>query len=137
MVAMLLATKWPGLADDLPADLIKGGCALSGLFNLMPIQLSYVNDNIGMDETTAKRNSPVLMSPATDCPLIVAVGASETAEYHAQSNDLAAAWSAKGVEVTIFDLPGRNHFTVLEPFIDAQAELHQAILAQMGLELMP
>src|SRR5262249_509506 len=44
LVAMLMATAWPDQAAELPRDLIKGGCTISGLFDLIPIQLSYVND---------------------------------------------------------------------------------------------
>ncbi len=133
LVAMLMATVWPALSERLPGDLIKGGCAISGLFDLVPIQLSYVNDNIGMDQVTAKRNSPILMSPATGRPLIVAVGGLETDEYHAQSHEFAAAWSDTGPAVTELTAAGCNHFTVLEPLIDGGAELNRAVLAQMGL----
>jgi arylformamidase len=132
LVAMMLATDWPAWRPGLPRDLIKGGCAISGLFDLIPIQLSYVNDKLGMDEAIARRNSPVRLVPGCNSPLIIAVGERESAEYHAQSDDLAAAWSQAGVPITKLVLPAANHFTVLEQLTAAEAGLNQAILAQMG-----
>src|SRR5262249_44808899 len=106
LVAMLMATAWPDQAAELPRDLIKGGCAISGLFDLIPIQLSYVNDKLGMDETVARQYSPVRLAPGCDSPLIVSVGEWETAEYRAQSHDLVTAWSQKGLTITELVLPG-------------------------------
>lgn len=133
LVAMLMATDWPGLAAELPRDLIKGGCAISGLFDLIPIQRSYVNDKLGMDEAMADRNSPLRLAPSCDSPLIVSVGELESEEYHAQSSDFAVAWSKQGAPVTELTLSEANHFTVLEHLSAAEADLHQAILAHMRL----
>ncbi|MBI1881075.1 MAG: alpha/beta hydrolase [Chloroflexi bacterium] len=133
LVAMLMASDWPALAPDLPTNPIKGGCAISGLFNLIPIQLSYVNDDVGMDETMARRNSPVFLSPSCRSPLIVTVGGAESEEYLAQSQDLAEAWSSQ-IPLTHLVVPGANHFSILDHLVNQATPLHQAILAQMGLE---
>lgn len=133
LVAMLMATDWPAWKPGLPRDLIKGGCAISGLFDLIPIQLSYVNDKLGMDEAMARRNSPVRLAPGCNSPLIVAVGERESAEYHAQSHELAAAWAQYGLPITELVLPAANHFTVLEHLTAPGAGINQAILVQMEL----
>jgi arylformamidase len=132
LVGMLLTTDWSGLAVELPRDLIKGGCAISGLFNLIPIQRSYVNDKLGMDEAMAQRNSPLYLAPGCASPLIVSVGELESPEYHAQSNQFAGAWSKQGTPVTELILPEANHFTVLEHLSSVEAALHRAILADMN-----
>lgn len=133
LVAMLMATEWPGLAPDLPADLIKGGCAISGLFNLSPIQLSNINEDVRLDAAMAHRNSPLFLSPTSYSPLIVTVGGAESDEYLAQSHDFAAAWSQEGLAVTEMIVPKANHFSILESLINPQARLNQAIFRQMGL----
>lgn len=132
IVAMLMATKWQELAEDLPGDLIKGGCASSGLYNLLPIQLSYVNDLIGMDEAMARRNSPVYLSPGSNAPLIVTVGEAESDEYHAQSQDLVDAWSEKELSIIHLSVPDANHFSILEHLAIEGGSINQAILNQMG-----
>ena len=132
LVAMLMATNWPALAADLPSDPIKSGCAISGLFNLMPIQLCYVNEDLRMDEAVARYNSPVLLSPSCRSPLLVTVGGAESEEYLAQSQDLADAWSAQ-ISVTSLIVPEANHFSILDHLVHPTAPLHRAVLAQIGL----
>lgn len=135
IVAMLMATDWPQSGADLPANLIKGGCAISGLFDLIPIQLSYVNDQIGMDEATARRNSPLLLPPQCRSPLIVSVGGAESDEYHAQSRDFAAAWSAQGLPITTLTIAGANHFSILDSLVGRDGELNQAVFELVGRDI--
>ncbi|MCL4301637.1 MAG: alpha/beta hydrolase [Anaerolineae bacterium] len=132
LVAMLMATEWPALAADLPLDLIKGGCAISGLFNLIPIQLSYVNEEVRMDEAMTRRNSPVFLSPTCRSPLIVTVGGTESEEYLAQSQELESAWSRQGLPISRLVVPEANHFSILAHLVNPDSPLRQAVLAQMG-----
>jgi len=57
---------------SLPA--VRGGIAISGLYDLEPIRLSYFNDKLSLDEAEARRNSPMLNFPASSGPLIVTYG---------------------------------------------------------------
>jgi arylformamidase len=133
IAAMLMTTAWPELDPTLPADPIKGACAISGLFNLTPIQLCYLNSVLGLDEAMTRRNSPVGLNPTCPNPLIVTVGEREPAEYQAQSQDLASAWSDKGLPITQIQAANADHFSILEQVIDPEARLNQVILQQMGL----
>lgn len=74
IVAMLMATNWKGLDKELPVDLVKGASAISGLFDLTPFRLSYLNEVLGLDDTAARRNSPVLLAPSCISPMIVCLG---------------------------------------------------------------
>jgi len=132
ITAMLMATAWSRVADDLPVDLIKGGCALSGLFDLHPIRLSYLNDKLGMDEAAAQRNSPLYLKPACDCPLVVSVGAKESDEFHAQSKDFVSVWTGEGVPVNLMIVDGANHFSMLDHLTDEDSPLFRAILQQIS-----
>jgi hypothetical protein len=40
---------------SLPA--VRGGLAISGIYDLEPIRLNYLNDKLGLDEVEAERNS--------------------------------------------------------------------------------
>src|SRR5207302_10546683 len=75
LVAMLLATDWPQFG--VPADVVKAGCAVSGLYDLEPIRLCYLNDVLGLTPESARRNSPVHLKPTGRAPLVLAVGAGE------------------------------------------------------------
>ncbi|GIK42509.1 MAG: esterase [Chloroflexota bacterium] len=133
LMAMLLATDWSVFAADLPPDPIKGGCAISGLFNLIPVQLTYVNDDVRMDEAMARRNSPVFLPPTCRSPLIVAVGGAESEEYLAQSQELGSVWSQQGVPITPLVVPGANHFSILDHLVNPDSPLKRVILDQMRI----
>lgn len=134
IVAMLMATAWSELEKTLPLDLIKGACSLSGLFTLLPIQRCYLNSVLGMDEAMARRNSPLFLSPNSPAPLIVCVGANESDEYHAQSHELTARWERHGSPITALTIPAANHFSILDSIVDREADLYQAIVAQIKSE---
>lgn len=133
IVAMLITTHWPQLDESLPNQLIKGGCAISGLFNLEPIRLCYLNDVLAMDQAMARQNSPVFLSPAGHSPLIVTVGGLESNEYHAQSQELVDAWQKHPLPITHLPVPNANHFSILDHLTDETKLLRQTILKQMQL----
>jgi arylformamidase len=134
LAAMLMATDWELFDPGLSANLLQGICAVSGLFNLVPIQLSYINQVIKMDMETAKSNSPVRLEPATACPLIVAVGEAETAEFKDQSQELYTCWKNKGIDIELLQLPGQNHYSIAETIVDPQSSLHQALRKLMKIK---
>jgi len=84
---------------------VKGGLAVSGIYDLEPMRLSYINDKLRLDEAEAKRNSP----GKTDKPLTIAYGAAELPELCRQSEDYARLLGTKAVGVANCD-----HFSVLE-----------------------
>ena len=105
----LLVSGWSAgghltaMAMDHPA--VAGGLAISGIYDLEPMRLCYVNDKLGLDEAEAKRNSP----GPTRKPLYVVYGADELPELCRQSEEYAKMNGGKAAA-----LPRRNHFTVLE-----------------------
>jgi len=112
---------------------IKGICAISGLFNLVPIQLSNINDVLRMDSQTAIRNSPAFKEPVVLCPLLIAVGGEETNEFIDQSKTMNAEWGNKNISTEIMILPGLNHFSVLDSFCDANSLLHKSVCKWMKI----
>lgn len=113
-----------------PEVRFKGIIALSGLYDLVPIQRSHVNEKLNMDDTLAKALSPVLLHPKENCPLILAVGGDESEEYHCQTRDLENAWSSS-VDVQRWILPGINHFSILSKFADTTSGFHQMVVKQI------
>ena len=45
LAALLMATDWPRFSPGLPVDLVKGACAIGGIFDLEPIRLSFLNES--------------------------------------------------------------------------------------------
>jgi arylformamidase len=84
---------------------VAGGLAISGIYDLEPMRLSYINDKLGLDEAEARRNSP----GPTEKRLLIAYGADELPELCRQSEDYARLLKTGATAV-----PRTNHFTVLE-----------------------
>ena len=125
-----MATDWSG-DYGLPDDVVKSGCAISGLFELEPFQYSWLQSKLRLTEEEIVRNSPIRHIPDRAGPLIVTLGGDESAEFHRQSEEFLAAWTAMGLPGAYLDLPGQNHFTVLEGYMDPNAPLCSAILRQI------
>ncbi len=130
LTAAMLATDWAA-RDGVPADLVKGGCAISGLYDLEPIRLCYLNKVLGMDEAVARRNSPVHDLAGASGDLIVTVGGDESEEFHRQQADLVAGWRARGLEPAEIPQPGKNHFSVVDQLAAPDSALHKAVIRQI------
>lgn len=129
LAATMMATGWN--ARGLPADMIKGGCAISGIYDLEPIRHTYLNDALKLDADTARSVSPIFDPPREPAPLICAVGAHEPSEFLRQQADFATAWRSADIDVRIVDLPGRHHFSAVNALGEAGHPLHRAVLSMM------
>jgi arylformamidase len=132
LASMMMATFWPQYDTRLAPDTVKGVCAISGLYNLTPVQLCYVNEIIKMDTEMALRNSPVQLLPQTPCSLVLAVGGDETIEYKEQSRELFTNWTGKNADIELLEIPGLNHFSILTTMLDRSSVLHKAMCRLMG-----
>jgi len=109
---------------------VKGGLAISGLYDLEPIRLSYLNVKLRLDAAEARRNSPILHLPPMAGPLIIAYGTAELPELCRQSVDYAQAWVGRALPGRLLPVDGANHFTILESLAVPDGALTHA-LAEM------
>jgi len=117
------------MADSAAGDVnIRGGISISGLFDLVPLINTTMNENLGLNAASARANSPLFMPPRGNAPLLLAVGGDESAGFHDQSDRLADAW---GDRCRRLDIPGCNHFSVVEGMADADSDLFGAIKAMV------
>jgi arylformamidase len=129
LTAMVLATDWSAFGLD--RDPVRGACAISGLYDLEPIRLCYLNDVLGLDAIGAERNSPIHHLPKQSPPLILSVGTGETDEFLRQQEAFAAAWRAAGLALEVADQSGDHHFAVVERLGESQGPLHRAVMRQI------
>jgi arylformamidase len=132
LAAMLLTTDWKQFSFT--ADLIKGACLISGIFNLIPIRLSDLNQVLQMNTEAAFRNSPVQYAPASQSPVSILVGGDETNEFLDQSRELYDCWKDI-IPVEILAVEGINHYSIVETMLDPVSPLHQAICRLMKIGL--
>ena len=91
---------------------VVGGLAISGIYDLEPVRLSYLNDKLALAFEDVKLLSPALL-PLSPKPMVIAYGQSELPELQAQSQAFFAARTAAGLSGQLLALPGLNHFTIL------------------------
>jgi arylformamidase len=132
LAAMALATDWAA-ETGLPADLIKGVCAISGVFDLEPIRLCYLNDVLQLTPEQVRRNSPLRLVPRTRCPVMVTFGERETAAFHEQSQVYARMLGHAGLDCELLMQPGLDHFAIIMAMAEPGNATVQAICRQMGL----
>jgi arylformamidase len=109
--------------------LVAGGLPISGLFDLEPIRLSYLNQPIGMDVLEARRTSPIHCLPKTGGRLMVTVGGGELAELQRQSVDYYAAWRAAGLRGEFVPMPNHDHFSIIDELASERGVLGRALPA--------
>jgi arylformamidase len=131
LAAMLLATDWAASGDD-PA-MIAGALLISGVYDLEPIRLSYVNDAIGMDAVDARRNSPLHLVPRVDVPVVISAAERDTDEFRRQARAFAGAWAQHLGDLVLFTHADRNHFDCLFDWHDPTSRLSRETARLAGL----
>ena len=112
-----------------PSDIIKGACAISGVYDLQALvhaEYGY-NDELGMDIETAQNFSPLFNLPTKGCPLIVSYGAPEPNEFRRQSRVYYKAWKDGGFPATEIVVNGAHHFAMSRQMSDLNSALFQAV----------
>ena len=131
VASMVAVTDWR--ADyDLPANVIKGGLLVSGMYDLEPIRLTFRNEWLRLDEEAAQRNSPIHHVPPNGCDLVVGVGSRETEEFRRQPRAFAAAWRAKGLNCRFVEMEGHHHFSINDAMNQAASALVSPFLKTIG-----
>jgi arylformamidase len=92
---------------------VKGGVAISGIYDLEPIRHSYLNVKLGLDEAMSKRNSPMLLTHGVK-PMALTVGGAELPLLRKQTADFAGYRVRHGLPVIYEEIPGANHFTIMD-----------------------
>jgi arylformamidase len=123
LTAMLLTVDWPKLEVKLPLRLFRSAVAISGVFDLEPLTQTYLNEALRLTREEALAASPIFRTDLGGTPLLVIVGASETAEFLRQSREFCAAWRA----APPCEAAGLNHFSVVEAFCDPNCAVFQEV----------
>ena len=96
---------------------VRAGVAISGIYDLEPIRHSYLNEKLRLDETMSRRNSPMMQSGGPAKPLSLVVGNAELPLLRKQTADFAGHRARHGLPVTYEEIPGADHFTIINEMI--------------------
>lgn len=108
------------------------GLSISGIFDLEPIRLNYLNDKLRLSVEEAAGLSPIRHLPCQAGPFTVAYGTKELPELQRQSVAFAGAWRAKGLAGVQLPLAGHDHFSILEELASSDGRLTEAVRQLAG-----
>ena len=129
LTAAMLATDWSKV-PGVPADLVRVGISVSGVFDVAPLVGTSLNEALRLDPASARAASPLFWPPPPKGrTLVAAVGGAESAEFLRQSRDIVAAWKRAGVASEYLEVSGANHFTVVEALTDPDSALSARVAA--------
>lgn len=132
IAASLAHTDWA--ARGLPVAALAGALPLSGLYDLEPIRLCYLNAACRMDPAEAEILSPIRHMVRAPPPMILAVGDAELPELVRQTRDYAAALTAAGVPPrAVIETAGDDHFSIVDRLFDSAGPLWPALKGLMGV----
>jgi len=115
LAAMMMAARWNEYDTALPANLVKAGILMSGLYDLDPVRYAeFVNVDLKITEDNALRLSPGYMPQPHPIPFITSVGDLESAEFKRQTALIASQWQS--VHQGDIALQGINHLTICDMF---------------------
>ena len=129
-----LVTDWPR-AFNLPADIIKGGLLISGMYDLKPVRLSKRSEYVKFTDEIEQALSSQRHLDKLNAPIIVAHGSQETPEFQRQAREFAAAVKAAGKPVELIVGEGFNHFEMQETIGNPYGIAGRAALKLMGLTM--
>jgi arylformamidase len=131
LAAVLLTTDWT--ARGLPADVLKGGVCISGMYDLRPVLLSNRSAYLRLDAAEEDALSPIRHLDRIRCPTVVAYGDGESPEFQRHGRCFAAALAAARLPSRALVMAGLNHFEGALSLADPASPLARASLGQMGL----
>jgi arylformamidase len=101
---------------------VRGGVAISGIYDLEPIRHSYLNEKLGLDEATSHRNSPILEAGGPK-PLALTAGGGELPLLRRQTADFAGHRAKYGLPVSYEEIPGADHFTIMNEMLKPEGRI--------------
>ena len=107
-------------------DFVRKALVVSGVYDLLPVRLSARNDYVRLDERLEHEYSPIRHVERIRCPVTVAWGEGECAEFYRQSKEFAAALGTPGLIGM-----GLNHFEIIETLADPRSMLGRAALTML------
>jgi arylformamidase len=113
LCGVALVTDWKK-DFGLPADTVKGGVCMSGMYDMKPVRLSKRGDYVKFDDAMEDAVSSQRHIDKLHAPIIVTYGTNETPDFQRQNRDFAAAVKAAGKPVRLVEGVSFNHFEMGE-----------------------
>jgi len=106
---------------------IRKALVVSGVYDLLPVRLSARNEYVRLDPRLEHEYSPIRHADRIRCPVTVAWGEQEGAEFFRQSKEFAEKLGAPALIGK-----GLNHFEIIETLADPSSPLGRAALNMLA-----
>ncbi len=90
---------------------IRSALLLGGLYDLKPLQESFLRNEIALTDEEVRRFTPLGQSHDPDTRVVLAVGERETAPFHSQATKFADLLRRQGLSVQPETIPGADHMS--------------------------
>lgn len=132
LCGVALVTDWPA-TFGLPADCIRGGLCMSGMYDMKPVRLSVRGTYVKFTDAMEQAMSAQRQIDRLRAPIIVTTGTFETPDFQRQSRDFAAAVKAAGKSVRLIEAPNYAHMEMGESLANPYGPNGRAALEMMKL----
>ncbi|MFJ3048019.1 alpha/beta hydrolase [Herbaspirillum chlorophenolicum] len=110
---------------------VKGVCGISGIYDLEPVRLSYLNEIMHLSPDNAVQASPIRLLPPSGVKTLLCTGGLESDEFRRQRDAYAASLRQSDHSVAIAEAPGAHHLSIIDVAADAGSALTRAMLAMV------
>lgn len=132
LCGVVLVTDWQK-EFGLPADIIKGGMCMSGMYDMKPVRLSKRGKYVHFTDAMEQAMSSQRHIDRIHAPIVVTYGTYETPDFQRQNRDFAAAVKAAGKPVELIKAADYTHFDMMESIGNPYGPNGRATLAMMKL----
>ena len=131
----IIVSGWSagGHLTAMALDLADAGLAISGVFDIEPCRMNYLDEKLRLTEEETLNLSPARQLPKMSKPLTVTFGEAELPELQRQSRDYHAARIAARLPSALLPLAGHDHFSILEELAKPEGKLAGIVAALAGV----
>lgn len=102
---------WAATCGKVPLDRLV---LVSGVYDLTPLVDTYVNESLGLTQTQAQALSPQFGELVKLPPSQIVIAENDPPTFHQQGHNFITLLRAANVQAELVELPGCDHFNVLE-----------------------
>jgi arylformamidase len=104
------------------------GLAISGIFDIEPCRLNYLNDALRVTMEEQVLLSPIRQLPRSSPPLVIAYGTAELPELQRQSREYHNARRRAHLPSELLPIDDHDHFSILEEMANSNGKLTDALV---------
>lgn len=130
LTAAVAQTDWAELGVS-PEPLIKGSLSISGIYDLEPIQHTFLQPDVKLTQAVIEESSPIRHIRKVATQMMLSVGLDESSEFQRQLNDYSAGMAAAGIRHDLVRVGGRNHFSIVDALCEPKNMLHLSLMRLM------